>query len=184
MSLENRDSNSHVISSSGVDSEHQLVEAAPAPEVADEVQKLTEQRDALQDRLLRALAEADNARKRYARELQEARQQATADTVRPFLSVLDSFDRAQDHAASSSVDELRKGMDLLHRQLLDAVRKAGLEPIASQGQSFDPHLHEALELVETTDAPDGQIVEELQRGYKLRERLVRPAMVRVARRKG
>lgn len=183
MSLEDLETNSNVSASSGLDPEHQLAEAASAPEVADEVQKLTEERDALQDRLLRALAEADNARKRYGRELQDARQHATADAVRPFLSVLDSFDRAQAHAASSSVEELRKGMDLLHRQLLDAVRKAGLEPIASQGQNFDPHLHEALEMVETTDAPDGQIVEELQRGYKLRERLVRPAMVRVARRK-
>lgn len=183
MSLEDLETNSNGSASSGLDPEHQLAEAAPASEVAGEVQKLTEERDALQDRLLRALAEADNARKRYGRELQDARQHATAEAVRPFLSVVDSFDRAQAHAASSSVDELRKGMDLLHRQLLDAVRKTGLEPIASQGQNFDPHLHEALEMVETTDAPDGQIVEELQRGYKLRERLVRPAMVRVARRK-
>ncbi|MGH9414203.1 MAG: nucleotide exchange factor GrpE [Terriglobales bacterium] len=167
----------------GLDPEHELSDAAPPAEAADELQKLAEERDALQDRLLRALAEADNARKRFARELQDARQHAAAETVRPFLSVIDSFDRAQAHASSSSLEELRKGMDLLHRQLLDAVRKAGLEPIAAHGQTFDPHLHEALEMVDSDDAPDGTVIDELQRGYKLRERLVRPAMVRVARRK-
>ncbi|MGH9488057.1 MAG: nucleotide exchange factor GrpE [Terriglobales bacterium] len=163
--------------------EHELAEAEPPQELAAEVQKLTEERDALQDRLLRALADADNARKRFGRDLQEARQHAVTEAVRPFLAVLDSFDRALGHAASSPEQELRTGIELLHRQLLEAVRKVGLEPVAARGKNFDPHLHEALEMVETEEVPEGAVVDELQRGYTLRDRLVRPALVRVARRK-
>ncbi|MGH9468073.1 MAG: nucleotide exchange factor GrpE [Terriglobales bacterium] len=166
-----------------LDPDHELAASEPESELAQEARKLREERDTLQDRLLRALAEADNARKRFGRDMQEARQHATVEAVRPFLAVLDSFDRAAAHAAASSIEELRKAMDLLHRQLLDAVRKAGLEPVAARGQAFDPHWHEALELVESDEAPEGSVVEELQRGYKLHEHLVRPAMVKVARRK-
>ncbi|MGH9476053.1 MAG: nucleotide exchange factor GrpE [Terriglobales bacterium] len=157
-------------------------EEAPA-ELSEEARKLIAERDVLQDRLLRVLAEADNARKRFGRDLQDARQHAITEAVRPFLTVLDSFDRAQAHAASSSEQELRTGLDLLHRQLLDAARKVGLEAVPAEGKPFDPHVHEALEMVESDQAPDGTVIEELQRGFRLRDRLVRPAVVRVARRK-
>lgn len=162
--------------------EHELAASEPAGELESEVARLTSERDSLQDKLLRALAEADNARKRFGRDLQEAHARAITEAVRPFLPVLDSFDLAAAHAASSSDAELRQGLEALRRQLLDAVRKAGLEPVEALGQAFDPHLHEALELVTTDAVPDGQVVEQLQRGYKLRDRLVRPAMVKVARR--
>ncbi|HXE31960.1 MAG TPA: nucleotide exchange factor GrpE [Terriglobales bacterium] len=148
--------------------------------VAEELRRLQAERDALNDRLLRSLADADNARKRAHRELQEARLHATLEAIRPFLTVLDGFERAAAHPAAHAND-LRKGMELLHRQLLDAARKAGLEPVESLDHPFDPHLHEALEMVDTDAAPDGTVVEELQRGYKLRDRLLRPAMVKVAR---
>jgi molecular chaperone GrpE len=163
--------------------EHELAASEPPAELEAEVARLTAERDGLQDKLLRALAEADNARKRFARDLQEAHARAVIDAARPFLPVLDSFELAAAHAGASANPELRSGLEALHRQLLDAVRKAGLEAVeAPVGQPFDPHLHEALEMVDTDDVADGHVVEQLQRGYKLRDRLVRPAMVRVARR--
>lgn len=163
--------------------EHELAASEPPAELEAEVARLTAERDGLQDKLLRALAEADNARKRFARDLQDAHARAVMDAVRPFLPVLDSFELAVAHAGASASGELRGGLEALHRQLLDAVRKAGLEAVdAPAGQPFDPHLHEALEMVDTDTVADGHVVEQLQRGYKLRDRLVRPAMVRVARR--
>ncbi|MGN6592108.1 MAG: nucleotide exchange factor GrpE [Terriglobales bacterium] len=163
--------------------EHELAASEPPAELEAEVARLTAERDGLQDKLLRALAEADNARKRFARDLQDAHARAVMDAVRPFLPVLDSFELAAAHAGASASGEMRSGLEALHRQLLDAVRKAGLEAVdAPAGQPFDPHLHEALEMVDTDTVADGHVVEQLQRGYKLRDRLVRPAMVRVARR--
>lgn len=163
-------------------------ELPPEPEaeaavsaVAEQVRHLEEQRDMLQDRLLRAVAEADNFRKRTIREMQDARQRAAAEALRPFLAVLDSSERALQHVGADDLQALRTGFELLHRQLQDAARKAGLEPVESLHRPFDPHIHEALEMVETEAAPDGHVVEELQRGYKLNDRLVRPAMVKVAR---
>jgi molecular chaperone GrpE len=167
-----------------LDPGHELPPEPPAEAaveaVADEVRRLTEERDRLQDRLLRAMADADNARKRTAREMHEARLHATAEAVRPFLAVLDGFERASQHPAAHAA-ELRKGMELLHRQLEAAARQAGLEAVAPLREPFDPHQHEAVEMVESEEAPEGTVVEVLQRGYKLKERLIRPAMVRVAR---
>lgn len=155
--------------------------------LAEQVRQAQTERDALQDKLLRALADADNARKRAAREMQEARLRAATEALRPFLPVLDAAERAQAHMSDSgkpSADEikaLRTGIDLLHRQLADAARKAGLEPVTALNQAFDPHQHEAIEMVETGAVADGTVVEELQRGYRLQDRLIRPAMVKVAR---
>ena len=166
----------------------------PAAEAAlealtEELRRLQAERDALQDKLLRTAAEADNARKRALREMQEARLRAATDAIHPFLPVLDGFERALAHAAAPTrasgddVKALRTGLELLHRQLTDAARKTGLEPVAALDQPFDPHLHEAIEMVETDAVPDGTVVEELQRGYRLQGRLIRPAMVKVARAK-
>lgn len=170
-----------------IDPQHELA-PEPAAEAAlsalqEELSKLQAERDGLQDRLLRSLAEADNARKRAQRELQDARLRAAADAVRPFLPVLDACERAEAHAGAGAQDlaALRTGIELLHRQLFDAARKAGLQPVEALEQPFDPHLHEALEMVETDAQPDGTVVAELQRGYKLNDRLIRPAMVKVAR---
>ncbi|HWG36489.1 MAG TPA: nucleotide exchange factor GrpE [Terriglobales bacterium] len=161
-------------------------EEAAAEAIEEQVRKLREERDGLQDRLLRTLAEADNARKRAVREVQDARVHATAEAVKPFLSVLDSFERALRHsnpvamAGENAAADWRKGVELLHRQLTDAARKVGLEPVEAAEQKFDPHLHEAIEMVPTEAVPEGTVVEELQRGYKLHGRLIRPAMVKVA----
>jgi molecular chaperone GrpE len=138
------------------------------------------ERDTLIDRLARLQAEFENARKRTAREQQDFREYAVADAVKALLPTLDSFERAlQTSAADKS--EFRGGVELIYKQLQDALQKLGLRAISAKGEPFDPHLHEAIEMVETTDADDHQILEELQRGYKLKDRLLRPSMVKVAR---
>jgi molecular chaperone GrpE len=145
-----------------------------------ELQKLKVERDTLLDRLARSQAEFDNARKRAAREQQDFRDFAAAEAIKSFLPVLDSFERAL-RAPTSQLDEFRSGVELIYKQLQDALAKLGVRPIPAKGETFDPHLHEAIEMVDTTDVPDHQVIDELQRGYKLKERLLRPAMVRVAK---
>ena len=145
-----------------------------------ELQKLKAERDALLDRLARSQAEFENARKRAAREQQEFREFAVADAIKALLPVLDSFDRALQVTPAAQSD-LRSGVELIHKQLHDALQKLGVRPVPAKGEQFDPHVHEAVEMVDTTDADDHEILEELQRGYKLKERLLRPAMVKVAR---
>jgi molecular chaperone GrpE len=145
-----------------------------------ELQKLRVERDTLIDRLARLQAEFENARKRTAREQQDFREYAMTDAVKALLPTLDSFERALQVGAAEK-SEFHSGIELIYKQLQDALTKLGLRAIPAQGEPFDPHLHEAIEMVETTDAPDHQILEELQRGYKLKDRLLRPSMVKVAR---
>src|SRR5215467_12219248 len=144
-----------------------------------ELGKLKAERDALLDRLARAQADFDNARKRASREQQEYRDYALSDTVKSLLPVLDSFDRALEHGTEAS--EFRSGIELINKQLHDVLTKLGLRPIPAKGEPFDPHLHQAVEMVDTTAEEDHHVLDELQRGYKLKDRLLRPAMVRVAR---
>ena len=142
-------------------------------------EKLKAERDALLDRLARLQAEFDNARKRAVREQQEFREFAAADVIKNFLPILDSFERAL--KAGGDAGDFRSGVELIYRQFQDALQKIGVQPIAAVGQPFDPRVHEAIEMVDTTEVPDHHVLEELQRGYKYKERLLRPAMVRVAR---
>jgi molecular chaperone GrpE len=144
-----------------------------------ELQKLRVERDTLIDRLARLQAEFENARKRSAREQQDFREYALADAIKALLPTLDSFERALQTNADQS--EFRSGIELIYKQFEDALTKLGLRAIPAKGEVFDPHLHEAIEMVDTTNAADHQILEELQRGYKLKDRLLRPAMVKVAR---
>jgi molecular chaperone GrpE len=149
---------------------------------ASEIEKLKAERDALLDRLARLQAEFDNARKRAVREQQEFREFAAADVIKNFLPTLDSFERAL--KAGGDAGDFRNGIELIYRQFQDALQKVGVQPIVAVGQTFDPRIHEAIEMVDTRDVPDHQVVDELQRGYKYKERLLRPAMVRVARNPG
>jgi molecular chaperone GrpE len=151
-----------------------------APAEGGELQKLRVERDTLIDRLARLQAEFENARKRTAREQQEFREYAVSDAVKALLPTLDSFERALQTGAMEK-SEFRGGVELIYKQLQDALQKLGLRAIPAKSEPFDPHLHEAIEMVDTTDAADHQILEELQRGYKLKDRLLRPSMVRVAR---
>jgi molecular chaperone GrpE len=174
-----------------VDAEHELpaadsqedeatAESVVSRPAGGELQKLTAERDALLDRMARIQADFENARKRAAKEQQDFREYAAADTIKGLLPVLDSFERAL-QASSGEKSELRSGVELIYKQLQDALTKLGLRAIPAKGEPFDPHLHEAVEMVETTEVADHQILEELQRGYKLKDRLLRPAMVKVAR---
>ena len=161
------------------DMQQPRVTTEPSLAADAELTKVKAERDALLDRLARAQADFDNARKRASREQQEYRDYALTDTVRSLLPVLDSFDRALEHDADAN--EFRSGIELINKQLHDILTKLGLRPIPARGEPFDPHLHEAVEMVDTTEAEDHHVLDELQRGYKLKDRLLRPAMVRVAR---
>lgn len=143
-----------------------------------ELQQLKAERDSLIERLARLQAEFENARKRSVREQQDFREYALADSLKTLLPVLDSFERAL--STSPEKSEFHQGVELIYKQLQDALAKMGLRPIAAKGEPFDPHFHQAIEMVETSSVPDNQVVEELQQGYKLKDRLLRPAMVKVA----
>ena len=113
------------------------------------------------------------------REQQEFREYALVDALKGLLPVVDSFDRALQTSTEKS--ELRNGLELINKQLHDALTKLGMKAIPAKGEPFDPRFHEAIEMVDTNEVEDQHIIDELQRGYKLKDRLVRPAMVRVAR---
>src|SRR6266581_4800471 len=174
-----------------LDAEHELPAAddtesrqaerveSPATPRVSEAEKLRAERDTLLDRLARMQAEFDNARKRSAKEQQDFRDYALVDTIKTLLPVLDSFERALQTSPEKS--EFHVGVELIHKQLQDALAKIGVRPIPAKGEQFDPRYHEAIEMVDTEDAEDHQVLDELQRGYKLKDRLLRPAMVRVAR---
>ena len=162
---------------SGAAAKPQPVELSVAPEI----EKVKAERDALLDRLARLQAEFDNARKRAVREQQEFREYAAADVIKTVLPILDSFERAL--KAGGEPGDFRNGIELIYRQLQDALQKMGVQSVAAVGQVFDPRVHEAIEMVDTNEVADQHVLEELQRGYKYKERLLRPAMVRVARNK-
>lgn len=147
-----------------------------------ELQKLKAERDALLERLARAQAEFDNARKRAAKEQQEYRDFAMADAIKSLLPVVDNFERALQ--SKSEPGDFRSGVDLIYKQLRDVLARLGVQPIDAKGQQFNPHLHEAIEMVDTADAADHEVLEEWQRGYKYKDRLLRPSMVKVARNPG
>ena len=155
--------------------------AGPQPENPAEVElrKLRSERDNLLDRLARLQAEFDNSRKRAARENADYRDFALADAARGLLPVMDSFERAL-KTSESKPEDLRKGMELIQKQLQDALQRMNVQRVTAQGQPFDPRVHEAIEMVESDAVPDHHVLEELQSGYKIKDRLLRPAMVRVA----
>jgi molecular chaperone GrpE len=159
---------------------------APSAESAEspnaELEKLKAERDTLLDRLARMQAEFENARRRAAKEQQDFRDFATVDAIKPLLPVIDNFERALQ--AKSEPADFRTGVELIYKQLQDVLAKLGVRPIAAKGEPFDPHVHEAIEMVETSDAADHEVLEEWQRGYKFKDRLLRPAMVKVAKNPG
>jgi molecular chaperone GrpE len=149
-----------------------------APAAEDELVRVRAERDQLLDRLARQQAEFENVRKRAAREQRDFKDYAVTDAVTSLLPVLDSFERALETAPAGN---LRSGVELIYKQLQDTLARLGVRPIAAQGAAFDPRHHEAVEVVESTAVADHHVLEELQRGYMLKERLLRPAMVRVAK---
>ena len=164
-------------------------EDALADDPLDPLAAVTAERDQLlaekaefEDRFLRAQAEFQNSRKRTERERVEFAEYASTEAVRALLPVLDDFERAI--KIESSDKEYSKGMEMIYQRLYDSLKKLGLEPIVSAGQPFDPHVHHAVEMVETDEAPDHTVLEEYQRGYNFKNRLLRPAMVKVAVERG
>jgi molecular chaperone GrpE len=156
-------------------------ESVNLPEdLADAYRRLLAEKQDLYDRLLRKQAELDNFRKRTEREKEEFSKHATADLIRSLLPALDSFERALKHRDPKIPREYYQGIELIHREVLDILVRAGLDPLDTKGKLFDPHLHQAVESVESDRHRDQEVVEELQRGYKLRQRLLRPAVVKVA----
>jgi molecular chaperone GrpE len=150
----------------------------------DALEELRRERDALQDRLLRTAAEFDNYRKRIERERRDISAFAAADVMIEILPIIDNLERAL-HASFSPDDSsegLRRGVELIHKQLLELLRKRGVMPIEALGADFDPNLHEAVLHEDSSEHREGEVMQELQRGYVLGDRLLRPAMVKVARR--
>jgi len=156
----------------------------PAPEDATgavDVDALKAERDALQDRLLRTAAEFDNYRKRIDRERREQADSAGASLLVDVLPVVDNLERALQAPAGPESAGYRAGVELIHRQMVELLRKRGVTTIEALGTDFDPRIHQAVSQ-ETSDAHrDGEVMEELQRGYMLGDRLLRAAMVKVAR---
>ncbi len=136
------------------------------------------ERDQLKDRLARLQAEFDNARKREGKERQDARDYAIQGAVEPFLGVMDNFNLAL--KAEGSAEQLKSGVEMILKQMDDALRGLSVQTVETVGTQFDPRVHEALGSIETKEFPDHQVLEEIRRGYKLREKLLRPALVRIA----
>jgi molecular chaperone GrpE len=142
-----------------------------------ELERVKTERDQLVDRAARLQAEFDNARKREARERADFRDFAVAGAVEQFLPVLDNFQLAL--RSSGSVEQLRAGVELIVKQMEEVLRALNVTPVETTGTKFDPRVHEALESVDRNDLPDHQVLEEVRRGYRIRDRLLRPALVRV-----
>lgn len=159
------------------------VEGVTAEELAV-LREKAGQVDGLKDRVLRAVADLENYRKRAARERQEAVQYANQALMEKLIPALDNLDialMAVNSAQGATVDSLKTGVEMVLNQLKGVLRDAGLEEISAVGQVFDPTWHEAVSEQETTDVPDGQVVQQLRKGYRLQQRLLRPANVVVAR---
>jgi molecular chaperone GrpE len=146
--------------------------------VTAERDRLIDENRELVDRLLRRQAEFDNFRRRAEREKSEVLEFAHSDSVRAILPILDDFERALKTHTADKV--YARGMELIYQRLADSLKKLGLESITTKGQKFDPHLHHAVDMVETADVEEQTILDEYQPGYNFRGRLLRPAMVKVA----
>jgi len=168
----------------GLDLEHELPSAEP--EIAEaqanaetELEGLRAEKANYLDRLARLQAEFDNYRKRSSKEQQDFRDYALAEALKSLLPIMDSLDRALKTNAAS-VEDFRSGIELIDKQFHDALARLGVEAVPAAGELFNPNLHQAVQMVETDEVEDHRVIDELQRGYRIKDRLLRPAMVRVA----
>jgi len=146
-----------------------------------ELAALKQERDEMYDRLLRKTAEFDNYRRRVDRERREHADQAVVDLLLEILGVTDDFERALAVESGESAVAYRQGVELIHSKLMDVLRKHGVKPIEAVGEQFDPNLHQAVMHEELPEYRDGQVISELRRGYMIGDKLLRPAMVKVAK---
>ncbi len=156
------------------------VPAAAPVGTAETYEKLLAEKKELYDRVLRKQAELENFRKRSLKEKEDLRQYAAEDLIRSLLPTLDGFDRALQHRDENVPAAFYQGLELIYRELREVLGRAGVTPIDTAGQLFDPHMHQAVETVNAPDRRENEIVDELQRGYKLKHKLLRPAIVKVA----
>ena len=159
----------------GSESAHEIAETNPTHA---ELEQVKGERDQLLDRLARLQAEFDNARKREAKERADSRDYTVSNTVEPFLGVMDNFQLAL--KADGTKEQLRAGVELILKQMEDALKGLNVQAVETVGAQFDPRIHEALGSIETKEFPDHQVLEEIRRGYKIRDKLLRPALVRIA----
>jgi len=157
-------------------------EQTPISKLQSQIDVLMSERASLYDKLLRRQAEFENYRKRVERERAELYQHGRDDVLLQFLPVVDNFERALSSLEESEGDAeaLRRGVELIHKQFKDALAKLGLETVEAVGHTFDPHVHEAVTTEATDKHKENTVIEEFQRGYKIGDRLLRPAKVKVA----
>jgi molecular chaperone GrpE len=167
----------------GMPNQSQQPSSAPGPSeasLAEQVQRLLAEKQDLTNTLIRRQADFENFRKRVEKERQHDRHRGVELLVERLLPVLDAFENALASTNGAAGTEYRKGFELIYRQLVDILAKQGLKRIESAGKEFNPHFHHAIQRVETNEQPEGTVLDELQPGYMFHERVLRPAMVRVA----
>lgn len=148
----------------------------------DQVQRLQDERDQMKEQALRTMADFQNFRRRNQQEFQQFRQLANEDLVVALLPVLDNFERTVEHLqAGATVETMIEGVRAVEKQLRSVLEARNVQRISAVGEPFDPEVHEAIEMVPTTEAPDNTVLSEIEPGYRLGDRIIRPARVRVAR---
>ena len=162
----------------GADSQEAAGDVTDAAALKAELEQVKGERDQLVDRVARLQAEFENSRRREVKERQDVRDYAVQNAVEPFLGVMDNFQLAL--KAEGSVEQLRAGVELILRQMDEALKGLNVQAVESVGAQFDPRVHEALGSIETAEYPDHQVIEEIRKGYKLRDKLLRPALVKIA----
>ena len=155
--------------------------AEPEGDLSAVARSAKAEKDALQDRLLRTAAEFDNYRKRIERERRDQADSAAASAIEDLLPIIDNLERALQAPVGTDAEGYRKGVELVHQQMMELIRRRGVKPIQAIGADFDPRFHEAVVHEASADHREGEVMEELRRGYMLGERLLRPAMVKVAK---
>lgn len=189
MSTKNAAKGPKVAVDSAQQADQMTEEGAPdsAPQDASEalvaeIAELRHERDELRDQLLRKAADFDNYRKRVERERREMVELAAQDLLSELLPVIDDFERALEADVAPGAESYRDGVELIYKQLQDLLKKRSVTPIEAVGTDFDPHVHQAVVHEDSTTHRDGEVIAELRRGYRLGDRLLRPAMVKVAKR--
>jgi molecular chaperone GrpE len=161
--------------------EADLSAEAVAKEPSAAEAELRREKDALQDRLLRTAAEFDNYRKRIDRDRRDQAESAVADAIADLLPIIDNLERALGAPLGADAEGYRKGVELIHQQMMDLLKRRGVKPIQPVGADFDPRFHHAVAQEASANYREGEVMEELRRGYMLGDRVLRPAMVKVAK---
>jgi molecular chaperone GrpE len=149
-------------------------------ELEKQLEELRNEKADIYDKFLRKAADFDNYRKRTEKERREQQQYALMGFLSELIHILDNFERAFEHSDEQSSPEYQKGVELIYRQLRDLMEKKGLRPMHSEGKPFDPNIHEAISREQREDLPENTVLEELQKGYFFRDKLLRPALVKVS----